>query len=450
MRPSQADFVRSLFCALEDHGIRYCVIHSWDDLCAELETNHDIDLAVHPSDTGKISRVFQALRERSYYALQCFNYAVEGYHFDFAWYEGLSLKMAAVDLAFAHWRGGLILQSGEELIAGRQKRGNLWIADPSIEFRYLLVKRVLKGTVSPRRQLRLKQLADQLGRSEAERLVGELFGGRWTKRIVDACNEGGLEALLHSLRRRFWWRRFARNPFQSVRYVARNATRLARRWLEPTGLTLVLLGPDGVGKSTIRDRLTQDLSPAFAAQRCIRWRPGILVPLREDDAAVTRPHAHTPRGSAGSALHAFGFFLDNWLGYLLVVRPLMTRTGLAIYDRYFHDLVVDQKRYRYGGPLWLVRLLLRFLPGPDSLLFVFDASEKLIWSRKQQLPREALRPLRDKYRQLAHRWPNAHLVKNGKGVEASAAAASRIVFEHLAKRFERRQPRWASRTQPIR
>jgi thymidylate kinase len=170
------------------------------------------------------------------------------------------------------------------------------------------------------------------------------------------------------------------------------------------------------------------------------------VPLREDDAAVTRPHSRTQRGAAGSALHAFGFFFDNWLGYLLVLRPLMARTGLVIYDRYFHDLLVDQKRYRYGGPLWLVRLLLRFLPGPDSLLLVFDASEKLIWSRKQQLPREALKPLRDKYRQLARLWPNAHLVKNEKRVETSAAAASRIVFEHLAKRFERRYTRWASLT----
>jgi hypothetical protein len=72
-------------------------------------------------------------------------------------------------------------------------------------------------------------------------------------------------------------------------------------------------------------------------------------------------------------------------------------SGLIMFDRYFQDLLVDPIRYRYGGPMWLPRLLNAFVPPPDLLLLVLDAAEEVILSRKRELPPVELRRQRASY-----------------------------------------------------
>ena len=45
---STPDFLRRLFRLLNEFGVRYCVIHSWEKLPEHLGS--DLDLAVHPAD----------------------------------------------------------------------------------------------------------------------------------------------------------------------------------------------------------------------------------------------------------------------------------------------------------------------------------------------------------------------------------------------------------------
>ena len=53
------------------------------------------------------------------------------------------------------------------------------------------------------------------------------------------------------------------------------------------------------------------------------------------------------------------FFLDHWVGYIFKVRPALGRSNFVIFDRYFHDVLVDPRRYRYGGPSWYAKFLAR-------------------------------------------------------------------------------------------
>ena len=46
--PSNADFLGCLFASLDASNVRYCVLHSWEDLPDHLPS--DLDLAVHPDD----------------------------------------------------------------------------------------------------------------------------------------------------------------------------------------------------------------------------------------------------------------------------------------------------------------------------------------------------------------------------------------------------------------
>jgi hypothetical protein len=115
---------------------------------------------------------------------------------------------------------------------------------------------------------------------------------------------------------------------------------------------------------------------------------------------------------------------------------------LVIFDRYYHDLLIDPLRYRYGGPMWLARFLGRLVPPPDLLFLVLDAEDGVILSRKREVPLEELRRQRAGYQQFITGDRRAALVTTDKGVQKTTEEATRLIVEYLAERFEGRNARW--------
>jgi len=60
---------------------------------------------------------------------------------------------------------------------------------------------------------------------------------------------------------------------------------------------------------------------------------------------------------------------------------------LVICDRYYHDILIDPKRYRYGGPISVARLIGQLMPQPD-LWVLLDASTEVLQARKQEVSKE--------------------------------------------------------------
>jgi thymidylate kinase len=416
------------------------VLHSFEHLPHEVLS--DLDVAVHPGDRTKIAVVFRGVLEKGYRPIQCLNYAVGAFYFVFCWFEGVALHTVALDVAFEHRRNGLILSSGEDLVQGRRKIEHVWVPRPAMEFQYLLEKKTLKGNVPAHQAGRLKDLAEELGRSEAEAIAARLFGEPMARTVIDACINQRLPALLPRLAKRLWWTALRRNPLNPIRDFLSDAARRRRRWFAPTGLFLVILGPDGVGKSTLVGQLIEQLGPAFRRHRVFHWRPMLIAAQDETGIPTTDPHTVPPRGRLGSAVRLLGFFADYWLGYIVLTRPLVARSGLVLFDRYFHDLLIDSRRYRYGGPMWLPRLLAPLIPPPDLLFLVLDANEEVILSRKREIDPSELRRLRAAYQQLSASHSCAGLIRTDCGLDRSLENASRAITEYLFQRFVRRDSMW--------
>ncbi len=157
----------------------------------------------------------------------------------------------------------------------------------------------------------------------------------------------------------------------------------------PPGRFIVLVGPDGVGKTTLAAALADALDGRTAY---FHFRPLVWSPL------LSRPPVGNPpnpdKGSAGGFAPLGWVRLARnvvrlWAGYLMRVRPAVRRGTLVIGDRWAYGYLAQPHALKYYGPPWLARLAIRLLPGPD-LVVSLTAPPALIRSRKDELPEDRI------------------------------------------------------------
>lgn len=171
---------------------------------------------------------------------------------------------------------------------------------------------------------------------------------------------------------------------------------------------IALLGCDGSGKSAVIERVARNLSATGIPVTRGHWRPSAFGSAETGGRteAADNPHGQTARGAFSSLLKLGWLWANWWAGWWRGLRT-RNRAGVILFDRYHGDLVVDPKRYRYGGPAVCARLASRWMPQPDLVVFL-DAEPAVLLSRKQEVSQEALEQARTRY--LAWACSNANCV----------------------------------------
>lgn len=181
---------------------------------------------------------------------------------------------------------------------------------------------------------------------------------------------------------------------------------------------IAFLGCDGSGKSAVIQGLKIKLEQDGHRVTLGHWRPKALDPSSDSSESADDPHGKPPRGFVASVLKLGWLWLNWWIAWFRSLRA-ESRSGYVLFDRYHGDLLVDPRRYRYGGPMWLAKLLSRMMPQPDQVIFL-DASPDILLSRKQEVGLEALAASRKQYRSTGD------YLRNFKEVDASESLESVI------------------------
>jgi thymidylate kinase len=183
------------------------------------------------------------------------------------------------------------------------------------------------------------------------------------------------------------------------------------------GLILSVVGPDGTGKSTICDALSDAIGPSsimrFRFPRVLPRRARSRVLDERLGAGATYdllgprkyPSLLSPWKSAAKTLYLYADFL---LGWFVRVRPHVKNGGWVIFERGWWDYSVDPGRYRLRAARPF-RILGRSLPRCD-LVIVLEGHPDAIRARKPQLSVEELRRQMDAWhRVLPRRQPVIHV-----------------------------------------
>ncbi len=203
------------------------------------------------------------------------------------------------------------------------------------------------------------------------------------------------------------------------------------------GVIIAFLGPDGSGKSSVVKALEDTAPRGFTGVD--RYH---LFPFRKEGdsgagAAVIDPHRQPPRSYPECVLKLLYLFALYVAGYWLNIRARSRAGRLIVFDRYYHDLLVDPLRYRFGGPMWLARWIGKLIPKPDLWIFL-DATAEVLQARKQEVSFDETARQRLAYTELARGLNNSVVVDASQPLDKVVSDVNSAILTFMAERTRKR------------
>ncbi len=189
-------------------------------------------------------------------------------------------------------------------------------------------------------------------------------------------------------------------------------------------MKIVILGPDGAGKSSVIEGLLDRLRQSGRVVTMRHLKPRILIRRSNVATINVEPHGKVPRSSVSSVAKIFVWLIEEWYANLFQDK----REALLICDRYYHDLLIDPIRYRYGGPLWLARFVGDLFPQP-MLWVLLDAPAEVLQARKREVPLEESARQRNEYSVFVNKQSRRAIIDASQSLDKVIAAVESAVIK---------------------
>jgi thymidylate kinase len=221
------------------------------------------------------------------------------------------------------------------------------------------------------------------------------------------------------------------NPAKCLGAIIKNLFYKYKRRYAYNGLFISILGPDGVGKSTVIEFLKGNhlfknvdfhyLLPCFME----RYKKN-----KASEGVNTDPHGKPMKGKVFSILKQLIWLYEYIFGYFNIVRPRLEGNELVVFDRYYTDMSIDPIRYRYSGPIWLLNLCDKVIPSPD-LIVVLYAETQTIQDRKSEVSFEETSNQLLRYKRYSERTSNCFSISTERSTEAVSSELNALILSVL-------------------
>jgi thymidylate kinase len=335
----------------------------------------EIDLLTVPGSTSSLDA---ALGACGFVALRSYG---RGTHRFYLAYDARGQDWLQLDVVteLAYGPGYVVgLEAAAPQCLERRKRvGGVWRLDERDWFWTMLLHCVLdKRVVTPDRRAALVEVAGRTDMTAAPLTAAirpVLPPALSVDRLVPLVRDGSWDRVLRARAALLRWAS-RREPVRCMRRVAQTAVgrtlEKPRQFRHRRGLTVALLGPGGVGKSTVARATVEGF--AFPARRIDmgRWR------------GTEQGHGRTPL-QALATIAAGALRVWRRVG---VAAAHAARGRLVVFDRYTYDalLPLPLPLPRTGSLRWLrvayFRVLAYIVPRPD-LVLVLDAPGAVVFRR---------------------------------------------------------------------
>jgi hypothetical protein len=406
--------LRRLFAALEARRVLWVLVRLPSDFA---KPAGDVDLLVAPED---VDALLEAAEELGFVALP-------------GWESPPSLILVSYDRPSDHWvvldvatavsfrspRSWELPGGAREVLSRRHLHDGIALPADDDAFWLLLAHCLLDdGGVPAHYRGALQTLAPQGSGSFVGQAVLSAAGSRVEPvAFQEAVLAGDWHRLMELGARLVADLKRERSVMESSRATAKRAIRVARKPLllrRRRGLSVALLGPNGVGKSTVAAGLQQGFPLGARVLHMGLWKTAATRPGARVVEILTRP-------------------LRLW-GRSAVAHYHQARGRLVIYDRYVYEARLPAKPPLLAAKRLYFWMLGHAIPAPDAAV-VLDVAGDVAYGRKQENPPEELESERRVYANLAANEPSIALVDASKPADAVRADVTAIVWDKVAVRW---------------
>ena len=402
--------------------------------------SNDIDILIKESDYKNfefemnqifVKNGFERVERTSFHGIECYTF------YNIQNDKPFSVK---IDLFFRYEGGGVIYYEFEDVIKFKTKNSNgIFIFNAKTES-YLTVLKTFAAGGKPKEEY-LKGFLEENNATISELLykcpsitlknyIVELIETEQCPKIISRR-----KIVTETL-----WSNLIKDPFKSAGSVLYHFKTETIRAFHKQYM-IVLVGPDGSGKTTLIENLIEESKTIFRSKperfQVFHHRPHVLPNIaqifkkelneKEEFNLNFNPHSAKQSNQFISFIKLLYYVLDYVLGYFIKLIPLQRESKFIIFDRYYYDFIVDQKRSAISVnrnlAIWLYKI---FIPKPNKVFFI-KVEPVAAHKRKKELSIEAITLINDKYDRLLSDIDNFKVIVN----EDLEVSTKELLFEFI-------------------
>ncbi len=438
------DFLKDFFNQVQD--LNYGVIDIDDNLGNKIE--NDLDIWVKKENLRKFVQILFSCAKSNNWIIKRMEISPRIHGREEAKYALLLPSLPFCVIQFDvwvdfHWRSFPMLDCNfEDYIESKNYYKK--ISNEKALYMQILKDLLYKGEIKEKVRKRIESVSDNFTYEFSIFLKG-YYSLNLQQKLIDNVRYDEASDLNSSDFRRSLIINTIKNRFiLQLKYLSSYIFRFIYiRIFSQDGIHVVLLGPDGAGKTTIGNLIYESelVNDFYEKKSYEHTRFKILPPLqkiaslfktknKEQKEYVPREIEALPANRA--MIYPFYYVIDYILGFLWLYKMKTNGGSFVMFDRYFDEYYVQQTFSNVSKKY--LKLIERFVPKP-TLYILISNEPKLIYQRKQELPLEEIEKQISKYTELV-KSKDGHIVINNKSPEVVANEVLTIICNKLRKDLE--------------
>lgn len=436
MKESATKHITQIISFLNDNA-SYAVLRNFEGL-PDNNKSRDIDIIITRESYKQIKLQLIRMIEQSGWRVVTYLNSDRLITYVCGYIDETKSELVQWDFFFNTSMWGIELMSAEEFLRTRQFNGFLYYVGIECQFLDKYLYNRLTGGQYPEKYRATREQAEYLPMVVTK--VKNLYGCQ----SVATCDRTERMTLLMAA----ICTNLTYKPLGLIVSMCRFLWSFIANYFRGTGFDIGFTGPDGSGKTTVINLMIEQLGDVFRkAHVYFHFRPALFGNLgevahsagikKDVDRNYSDPHRGGKTGILSSLVRLGYYSVDYIVGYFLKIKPVIRITRLAIFDRYYTDIICDSRRSRiYLSPKFLYWFGQIFIPSLDYNILL-TADTETILQRKQELDSEGIEAINAKINYLAGKKGYYKIENNGTPQEA-VIKILRIVFEEQHRKNIRR------------
>ncbi len=394
-------FLSDVFSLLNGNT-NYAVLRNYEDL--PLNPGRDIDIIIDCKDFNRVKNQFLSLISSYGYKVVLYDNRQFMSFFAIGRVPESGVELLSFDFLYSIHLKDFVYLSITDILENRIFNGRIYHVSKPYEFLSKYIYHCILGVEYPSKYRDIYDEVVLKYSKECLVVLNKTFGSKFES-LKEVEQLPGKE--LYHMAKREAWKTSKRNVIKNrIGYYKK----CIDRFLFPHGLSIAFTGPDGVGKTTVIDKIIEKFN-RVSSTLLLHHRPTLIGNLsnvahqvgvkKNVDDDYTKPHRGKKNNIFSSFARLLYYSMDYIMGYQIKVRKQLFCGGFVIFDRYYSDIIVDSKRSSiFLGHKFLYYFGRIFIPSLDYNILL-TANTDTILARKRELDEEGIRSINEKIDYLA-------------------------------------------------